>query len=731
MAAKLLALDTETRLIAPGRAAPPMVCTSWATANDEGIIHVSQAYKYWKRWLTDAAQGRLVISNITMHYDMCVAMATFPKLAKLIFAAYEAGSIRCLCVDQRLIDISNGTLESKLRPRDTRYYSLKALVKRRLGKDRDKGEDTWRLRYEELEHLLCDVWPKEAVQYAIDDARDAYDICADIDASEDGAQLRDNTQQAYASFALYLMTCRGVRTDAKACKKLIEGLEEAISEAEDLLWAEGLLKYNSKGKVTKNLNEARKRLRRSLPKRIRRQLDAAIVDAKAYASRQAKDARQRVIVRHELDDKSFNQAQRRLDRLRRKDLSHKKLLRVWRRRYGYTEQLYIDMSSLVRKPRPFKALGVELSKTGLISVKAPACRASKDPALIAFATYTSANTMRAKARRMLKGSVIPLQTSYQNPVATGRTSSRHSEAPLVGDNFQNFRRSAMHLDDGEELPGMRECIIPRPGYWFCSIDFDAAEMRSYAQIEYDHLGVSELRDVLNAGKNPHRVLGAFILGVSEAKFEKRYAAGDGEYMQAAQFAKIPNFALLGGGGFKILPDYAAGMGIKLDLNKAKELYDAFHMKWAHVKEMHKYFKSFIHKVYEHPRSGRLRYIDRYAQACNNPFQGMTADAAKLAICRLAREEYVPGGKLWGSYSVLFLHDEVLFEMPIDCASEHAWRATRIMIDAYNVFTPDVPMTAQPALMTRFTKGAKTITDVSRRDSDGNPLLLPYELQVAA
>ena len=744
METALLALDTETHPIAPGLAAPPMVCTTWATKHDEGIIHVKYARKHWKRWLKKAAKKKLLLTNVTVHYDMAVVAAQWPEFMPLILEAYEANQIHCTTIDQRLIDIANGVLESKLRPKATRMYNLKALVKRRFDRDREKGEDTWRVRYNELEHLPVSKWPKFArkwaqengrpfsdpVAYAVQDARDAYDLKADILKSGDAELLRDNGEQAYTAFALHLQTCRGIRTDPVACHKLINALEDELTRCEKLLREKDLLRTNTKGKVTKNLNLARERLRRTQPKRIRRKLDSAISDAKAYASRQAKEQRGKVQSRYDLDDKAFTRAEARLDRLLRKDINHAQLTKKWRS-YGYSEHLYVDLRSLVRKPRPYKALGVEVSKTGLISVNARACKASGDEALRALAMYTSANNLRKKTQRLLKGSVIPLQTSYQTVINSGRTSSRASEAPLVGDNFQNFARNVIELnskfeDDEDALPGIRECIIPRDGFVFCSIDFDAAEMRSYAQIEYEHLGVSELRTVLNAGKNPHRVLGAYILGISEKEFEKRYAAGDKECTRAAQFAKIPNFALLGGGGYKILPDYAAGMGIALDLNEAKELYEAFHARWCHVSEMHKHFRQFIHKVYEHPYSRRLRYIDRYAQACNNPFQGLTADAAKRAVRRLCWHQYHPQGILNGSYSVLFLHDEVLFELRADMASEHAWRATKIMIEAYNYYTPDVPMTASPALMPRFLKGAKTVTHPTRKDRDGNPQLIIYE-----
>lgn len=720
---QLLALDTETHLIAPGLAAPPHVCTATYGGKKAHLFATPDAKGVWELALKQAIKGKVILSNVNMAYDAAVVLACWPELAASVFAAYESGNVRCAIIDQRLIDISNGVLESKQRPKATRYYSAKALALRLLGVELDKGEDTWQLRYAELDGLPIDEYPAAARRYPKLDAKIAWRI-AEHQYKHSGHLLRDSGAQAFASFALYLQTCRGIRTDGKACRKLIKRLEKGIAAAEALLWSEGLLSRSKAGKVTKNLKLARERLRRTLPRQIRKKLDAAIAEAKAYAAKQARDQRQKVQVQHDLSESELARAMRRLDKLRAKDISHEKLLAKWYDN-GYSEQLYVAISSLVRKPRPFKALGVELSKTGLVSIKAGACRASGDEALAAIATYTSANTQRMKAQRLLKGSVIPLQTTYQALVNSGRTSSRASEAPLVGDNFQNFARSAIRLptDKDEDLPGMRECIIPRSGFVFCSIDFDAAEMRSYAQIEYEHLGVSELRLVLNAGQNPHRVLGAYILGISEKKFEQRYAAGDGECIRAAQFAKIPNFALLGGGGYKILPDYARGMGIDLDLNEAKELYEAFHSRWCHVSEMHKHFKTFIHKVYEHPYSRRLRYIDRYAQACNNPFQGLTADAAKLALCRLARESYISTGKLWGSYPVLFLHDEVLFELRKDMASEHAWRATKIMVNAYNVFTPDVPMTASPALMLRFNKGAKTKTHESLLDSDGNPLLL--------
>ena len=705
--------DTETHPIAVGYAAPRQICTSWTDGEVEELVHARDAKKLWRKWLRDP---NIELSNSTMHFDMASVCATWPDLIDLVFAAYEASRIRCTVVDARLIDITNGKLKKK-------GYSIEGLMKRYFDVKRDKGEDTWRVRYNELEHIYnVRKWPKDAQEYAIRDARNAFMITNVHD--ESAHLLRDNYRQAYASFALYLMSCRGIRTDRKKCLALIKATKRELQRCHDLCVAEGLLDAKT-GKKSRKAAQAR--LVSQLPKDTRARLEDTIVKIKAYNSKREKDARNQIQVSYGLDDKEFKKAERKLDKLWVKDIDHEELLRRWERA-GFSRGLYRELRSLVRKPRPFSALGVSLTKTGQVSVNATACRLAQDPVLQAFATHTSANTLLKKAQRMLRGADIPLQTTYESPIATGRVSSRASDQPLIGDNFMNFRRGATQLEKEShiELPGQRECIIPRDGFTFCSIDLDSAEMRAYAQLEILLFGESTLGDTLNAGMNPHRALGADILGYSYKKFERLYLAGDEACINAAQFAKIPNFALLGGGGWRILPDYARGMGITITDAFAQELYDAFHAKWKTVKDAHKEFKKFIHKRYEHPYSRRLRYIDRYAQACNNPFQGLIADAAKWAVCQLAREQYTSGGCLRGSYSVLFMHDEVIFELLNKYRSEHAWRATKIMIDSVNEYLQDVPMTAKPALSMYLSKNAKTVTHETKKDRDGNPLLLVWK-----
>lgn len=715
---KTIALDTETFLIAPGRAAPRMVCTSYAfDKHNKGLLHAKDP-KCRALWIKALKRYRIIGLNIA--YDMAVVLNEWPELANLIFDAYAQGRIEDIKLNQRLLDIENGCLEGKwAKGKRVKYrYSLKALAERLLLKFRQKGEDSWQLRYGSLYHETdCNRWPSDARKYAIDDAADLLPM---DEIQQAQSTLRNSGAQAFADFALHLMSCRGIITDPVACNRLIKATQAEIERCRKLC-----IKHELINPVTgkKSIKDARARLLTHLGGKARlKELKHALREREAQNAQKLQTKVDKIKFDFGLSDQEYDAVCSKLERLQAKNISHKELLKRW----PYDAALYIAIRSLEQPERAFTIKGIRCTKKGAIKVDAEACKASGDPVLKAYATYTSAKTLLKKTERMMLGSRIPLQTSYQSLIETGRTSSRANDAPLVGDNFQNFRRNALKTDQNEELPGQRECIIARPGYVLCSIDFDAAEMRSFAQLAIWQLGYSRLAEVLNAGRDPHLALAAkSILRISYERAQKLLKAGDKKVKQARQYAKIPNFALLGGGGWSILSDFAKAYDIVLTDDAAKELYEAFHEAWTEVRPMHKYFGSFVHKQYTHPISKRRRYLTRYAQACNNPFQGLTADAAKYACTLLAREMYSPSGSLYGSYAVLFQHDEVIFELDEQYYSEHAWRAAKIMVDAYNAWTPDVRMTAQPAIMRRFAKGAETITHPTKLDADGNKLLLVY------
>lgn len=703
---ELIALDTETELIRPGLLAPPMACVSWcqpAAVDYPGIYHVTQSEQPIRKWL----ESDTIITTLNGPYDMAVICAQHRKLMPAVFDAYDADHIRDIRDQQRLIDIANGELGgSWLRANaDAPYkyvkykYSLKELTRRHFGEVMDKGEDTWRLRYGELISVPLERWPREAVDYATLDARNTLRVDL-LQHHQYGELLGDAYCQARANFALHLMSCRGIRTDAESCAWLVRECEQEIERCRALCEEKGLLKRTKKG-LSKNLKAAREYLMlRAL------ELSGFGIDALSQLTRAIKDA----------------------DRKRQ-------------RRNGEPIEKHVDVqlghdayNALLLEPGPPEIrLRIKLTATGEVSLDADACKDSGDPVLRAYAVYTSAASLRKKVWRMGLGARVPLQTRYEVLLETGRTSSSAPGYPLIGDNFQNFRRKALTIeaydDAGQrvtaldhELPGQRECIRARDGYVFCSVDLDNAEMRAMAQICLWIVGHSRLAEVLNDGKDCHSALAAARLmaaPMSYSEFATLLAAKDKAAKNARQFAKIPNFALLGGArGLTMIP-YAKQSGIILTPTQAYDLEEAFHSEWDEVAPYHKWIRDNMRGgVVDFTQfvSGRKRGSCRYTAACNTGFQGLVADAAKAALLPLARAAYVDeSSPFFGSYPVLFIHDEVIAELPEDRDIDAAAHTMRdIMLEACAPYFPDVPMSATPALMHRIYKDAVKVTDRNGR-----------------
>jgi DNA polymerase I-like protein with 3'-5' exonuclease and polymerase domains len=55
-----------------------------------------------------------------------------------------------------------------------------------------------------------------------------------------------------------------------------------------------------------------------------------------------------------------------------------------------------------------------------------------------------------------------------------------------------------------------------------------------------------------------------------------------------------------------------------------------------------------------------------------------------------------------------VHDEIIAEVPEDRAHEAAHRIAEVMVETMNLYTPDVPARAEPALMRRWYKAADPV-----------------------
>lgn len=252
----VVAVDTETCLIAPGLQAPPLVCVAFSTGH---LVHWTQAEDV----LVALLESDLIIVGHNVAFDMAVIGAQFPRLLPLIFAAYEADRVEDTQIRQKLLDIAGGVYRGYTRTDGQTVkinYHLDDLAQRHLGLTLDK--DTWRLRYGELRDTPVEQWPEGARAYALTDARVTLDVWR---AQEPNRQwLEDQHRQVRAAFWLRLMQCWGLRTDPAAVReferraymdyrRLAQELEAAGLKRPDRVLKSG----KNKGKVVEGARDTK------------------------------------------------------------------------------------------------------------------------------------------------------------------------------------------------------------------------------------------------------------------------------------------------------------------------------------------------------------------------------------------------------------------------------------------------------------------------------------------
>jgi DNA polymerase I-like protein with 3'-5' exonuclease and polymerase domains len=200
-----IAIDTETHKFAPGNMSPKVVCMSWAKSS-KGMRCILTGYPIEKEFSLFLDQKCLIIGH-NIQYDMRCLIATFPELKQKIFEAYREGRVSCTQIRERLLDIAEDKLTKK-------GYSLADLAKKYFDEIIEK-EDTWRLRYEELEDVPFSDWPRDAIDYSLKDSELALRIWQEQEKRKHKLDYSLPTEKldVYASFCLGLMHSWGVETD--------------------------------------------------------------------------------------------------------------------------------------------------------------------------------------------------------------------------------------------------------------------------------------------------------------------------------------------------------------------------------------------------------------------------------------------------------------------------------------------------------------------------------------
>ncbi len=751
-----IGFDCETQLIVPGRLAPRLICLSLAGYGDrsaldgqdssDGIFGTwtsdrsagwsalligGRAIEAYRGLLDMAVEGRVELIAHNAPYDLAVtaeAAAVHPDsrgpLLDETFAALEVGAILDTKVREQLLNIAH----SHVRRPPRGYFSLAGLVERYFDIDRseEKGKSKtcetckgstwhrveahtelpcpvcegfgsvgpWRLRYHQLDGVPLDEWPEEARTYAVQDAIDTLEIAdaQDAQAGEteigpvlvpalgrpDGAPMRiaDELPQTRAAFAFHLMACHGVLIDPPVVGALKSHVEKFVAEGEAAGIRAGFIRGPDGAAVAHPDGENQKR---SKPGTVATAALHALVD-EAYGG---------------------------------------------------------------QAPRtPPSASHPE----GQVSADRQILMASGNQDLIAYA--------KVGAERTIYRTYLPiLQTALAGMRPGAALAGPITSSPNVLVNTGRCSWRAPNWTNPPRKGGFRESVVPRPGWLLVSADYSGIQFWALGQIcLWLDLGDDIAQAAWN-GLDPHVDFAADMLGVPYTEALARYEADDPVVVERRQTAKGANYGFPGGMGPERFVSHAAKQDIILDpsepnnlvaqIRASRRLKRQFLQKWPCIERWFEWVSARTGTMQD-PRkftfrqfvSGRLRGGVGYTDGCNGPFQGIEADGAKAATWRVVKACHASKGPLAGSRAVLFLHDEIIIEVP--CGDDvmrpidygHLTAAgdalATEMIAGMKPFIPDIPVLAEPAATRRWWKGAKTL-----RDSQGQLMVWEPKAKKAA
>jgi hypothetical protein len=692
----LIAVDTETALFSRGEMAPQLTCVSFAQREGgriktELLNHVDGVRKV-KRLL----EGGACITGQNFPYDVAVFVREAPELLPLFFDAYEAGRIHDTQHAEWVNDTALGILRSEWDEEKGEYVNKKSYALENLARIHLSAmpyKDEWRLRYAELRGVPISAYPEPARKYPQLDARYTLevaecqrDIAARIQPHDPLAASLAHVSRTY--LALHLVAIWGQEIDWSRARQFEQLVREYaatfIPDMEDA----GLLVRTLRGKNKGKLTEKKAPLQELVARAHIENDEIAVFDA--------------------------------------------------------LMPLEECLSALLTSPADYldDDFLTDGGKSGNRQIK---CAASvlKDLALHDYADPTTNKLLKKvagfKEAKKLHGSfALPLKKFGAGPThsrygfaETGRTTcSGGPKKNRTGLNDQQLPRKNpkalvkfMMERIGFEIDA-RSCYVARKGWVKSSIDYNSLEMRTFAQACIWLVGYSTLGEALNAGLDPHTIFAADLVNASYEDVLAAIEAGEEDAKDARQRAKVANFGYPGGMGARKFLRYAKQQDIVMTLNESKRLRERYLARWV---EANDYFALMGNEVgegeatYVGIASGFLSGGCRYTDLCNRNFQELAAFGATSALWRYVRECYDErcNSALFGSRVNAFIHDEIIGEHPEEVAHEAAERGAAIMIETMQGITPDIDSEAEPALMRRWYKGAKTVRDKHKR-------LVPWE-----
>lgn len=233
--------DCETWAIQPGLAAPPLVCLQYAYDDAEPTIVLKSGAR--AVFLEALSDPEVVLVAFNGAFDYAVLGAAFPDLVPLIFRALASKRGRDLLIREMLKAIKDGVLQRAVKTKG--YFRLASVAARYLHKDVSKGEDSWQMRYDELDGVPLEEWPKEAVEYCLEDIRllQELEACEELhpDPHVSGFDYPDEWMQTFTAFTLHLQAVWGCRIDPAKHEAVQSPLQARQTELIETLTQAGLM----------------------------------------------------------------------------------------------------------------------------------------------------------------------------------------------------------------------------------------------------------------------------------------------------------------------------------------------------------------------------------------------------------------------------------------------------------------------------------------------------------
>ncbi len=271
--------------------------------------------------------------------------------------------------------------------------------------------------------------------------------------------------------------------------------------------------------------------------------------------------------------------------------------------------------------------------------------------------------------------------------------------------------SGPNLTQVPAMGGLRECVIAGPGNVLVLADFSGLEYACFADVAYRHHGFSDAREYLRAGKDPHCVIAAQLLGCTyeqalllsgKVKGHEKAKTPDGH--RARQWGKNGNYGLLGGMGERRFAEIIGGTVYQArevirawrDAHREAgphfERIDAAREGWCDCVDP-KTGKPTPHPLHRTvlPWSRRER-LAHYTEAANFLIQGTGSDVAKNALHRASKA---------GLPVVGLIHDEIILDVAEADAADAARELKECMDRAGEEVCPSVPWDQQTEVVDRW------------------------------